>query len=168
MFPQDHGGLSKTILNLFWKPMNMVVGSGLVNASANCVWARICWICRWFATTFYLTKCISSSICLVLAWKIEFGESNTTLWLSHNKVGTRYLMCSSKRRDSSLATSTCFFELQDWGQRKHMNPRLSNDHQGHLPNQSHYRHTEKTLEDVCLVQVTIYVLSCHLSNEEFA
>lgn len=75
------------------------------------------------ATTFSLTKCIASSICFVLAWRIRLWKSNTSMRLSHSRVDTR--RDSSQRNPDvvcvnawysayvlDLAISTCFFKLQ--------------------------------------------------------
>lgn len=54
-----------------------------------------------FDTTCFITKYISSSIYLILAWRIRLWESNMTLKLSERIVGDLKETCNSLCSDSS-------------------------------------------------------------------
>jgi len=105
--PQTQGGwlAQLTTLSLSRKLRNLLVEWGLVMISAACSWEGIWETTRSLLRNFSLTKKMSSSMCLVRAWRSRLWAKATELWLSQKIREVSKVMWSSLRRDSSQRIS---------------------------------------------------------------
>lgn len=88
-----------------WKWFGKCI-SNLIFGGVNCVF--------WYEATGSQTKCMSISMCFVLAWNIEFVVRYIAAMLSHQRIGDldKHIPSSvSKDRSHTSSTAVCVMAL---------------------------------------------------------
>lgn len=190
--PRDHGGVKTTNLSLVRSSWNAKVSKGLVRVLKTCNKLGTCWIFKHLDITCSRTKWMSSSICLVCAWRIRLCDRRIILRLSHNSVwgmkGTPSSVRSNYNHNKSdvvcgkaqysasvpdLETRGCFLELHE----TRLEPKKMYDldvewrsSRLYSPNHNHYRHVGRILKKMELetnkkpwLMVPLKYLKIHLT-----